>query len=56
MPRREAQRRNDHAGHLVVGTGSAREWQLAIPASTEPTNASERPLPFSQSRHVHIEV
>jgi len=42
MSRREAQRRKDHAGHLVFRTGSAREWQLAIPASTEPTDATAR--------------
>jgi len=41
MARREGQRRNYHAGHLVFREGSARAWPLAIPAFTEPTDASD---------------
>ena len=56
LSRRDAQSRNDHADHLAFRTGSARAQQLAIPAALEPKDASGRPLPFSQNRHVHIEV
>ena len=56
LPWRDAQRRNDHADHFAFRTGSARAQQLAIPAALGPTDASGRPLPFSQNRHVHIRV
>jgi len=56
LSRRDTQRRNDHANHLAFRTSSAQSQQLAIPAALEPTDASGRPLPFSQNRHVRIRV